>query len=116
MSTTAGDKLDMAGPWEAVAIDPDAYAIDPGDDADDLDDAEQVAVVRRTALPQPEGGVDGDALKMPNTYAQEDVLYVVEHLQDEGPKRIRVVLAQAAATAAALNRCHPAPMPMRDAR
>lgn len=95
--------IDMAGPWQAVALDPMGYTLDPHDEDDDMSECDQIAVVRRTAAPVTTGG---DCPKMPTEFRYDDVLYRLDDLQDE-PDRVPTLLAQAVATAEALNRAYP---------
>jgi hypothetical protein len=100
-------RLDMTGPWQAVAVDTDGFALDPHDETDDMGECVRVCVVRRSAAP-PAGNInDPDFVaRMPSVFHSDDVLFQQADLDDE-PDRIPVVLGQAVAVAEALNRTYP---------
>lgn len=96
--------IDMAGPWQAVAADTAGFVLDPHDEDDDMRECDVVTVVRRTAVPveQSPDDPDDDVLRMPSYYHPGDILYRVDDLLDN-PERVQAALAQAVATAEALN-------------
>ncbi len=99
------EEFDMTGPWEAFAVDPHGFVIDPTDPEDSLAECTSVTIVRRTARPALEGP-GAEFRRMPTEQDPADVLWLIDDL-DDNPDEIPHVFAVADAVAAALNTAYP---------
>ncbi len=98
-------RIDLTGPWQAIAIDPTGYVLNPDDEDDDMADCVTVAVVRRSAAPTEQDPGQG-LYRVSSQYDPADVLYEVADLDDD-LDRVALVLGYAVAVAEALNSAYP---------